>query len=247
MRLYVLSDLHLEFADWTPPSVSADVVVIAGDLHKGSRGVPWIRRHFPHLPVVYIAGNHEFYSATVPDVLSSLRSGAGGQIYFLENEALELGDVVFLGCTLWTDLALHGDPVRSGRSVAAGLNDYRVIGSGEGFKPVTESDTTRFHLNSRRWLDGQFEKHRGRKCVVVTHHTPSILSLDPKFRPHPLAPGYASQLDKVVAASPAALWIHGHSHRSVDYRIGETRVVANQRGYPEQTQTGFRPEFVVEV
>lgn len=31
-----------------------------------------------------------------------------------------------------------------------------------------------------------------------------------------------------------ALWVHGHIHRSLDYRVGGTRVVCNPRGYPHE-------------
>jgi hypothetical protein len=34
MRIRVLSDLHLEFFDWVPPPVEADVVVLAGDIQQ---------------------------------------------------------------------------------------------------------------------------------------------------------------------------------------------------------------------
>jgi hypothetical protein len=40
---------------------------------------------------------------------------------------------------------------------------------------------------------------------------------------------------------------HGHTHFSVDYPIGATRVLANTRGYPDETATGFDPALVVEV
>jgi hypothetical protein len=51
MRIRVLSDLHLEFKDWTPPKTDADVVVLAGDIHVGVKGVEWARRSFPSVPV----------------------------------------------------------------------------------------------------------------------------------------------------------------------------------------------------
>ena len=38
MKLHVLSDLHCEFADFVPPVVDCDVVVLAGDIHVKSRG-----------------------------------------------------------------------------------------------------------------------------------------------------------------------------------------------------------------
>jgi hypothetical protein len=33
----------------------------------------------------------------------------------------------------------------------------------------------------------------------------------------------------------------------VDYRIGATRVLANQKGYPHQADTGFVSDFVVSI
>ena len=47
MKMRVLSDLHLEFQDWNPPDVEADIIILAGDIHSGTRGVEWARRHFP--------------------------------------------------------------------------------------------------------------------------------------------------------------------------------------------------------
>lgn len=61
MKIRVLSDLHLEFHDWTPPQSDADIIVLAGDIHVGVHGIEWARRSFPLLPVTYVPGNHEFY------------------------------------------------------------------------------------------------------------------------------------------------------------------------------------------
>jgi hypothetical protein len=49
MKLRVLSDLHLEFQDWRPPQVPADVIVLAGDIHAGIEGILWGRKHFPEM------------------------------------------------------------------------------------------------------------------------------------------------------------------------------------------------------
>jgi hypothetical protein len=39
MKIQVVSDLHLEFAPLTLPNVGADVVVLAGDIDIGTKGV----------------------------------------------------------------------------------------------------------------------------------------------------------------------------------------------------------------
>ena len=71
MKIRVLSDLHLEFEDWAPPAVQADVVVLAGDIHGGTKGLAWAREEFPHTPIVYVPGNHEYFT-------KRLVSGNGG-------------------------------------------------------------------------------------------------------------------------------------------------------------------------
>ncbi|HTI69391.1 MAG TPA: metallophosphoesterase [Candidatus Limnocylindria bacterium] len=248
MRIRVLSDIHLEFEDWVPPQVEADVVVIAGDLNKATRGLPWIKRHFPSVPVVYLAGNHEFYGQTLENVLEDLRDQTqSGQIHFLHNASVEIGEVVFLGCTLWTDFNLYGDPAVAGAYAARGMNDYRLIRTSPAYRRLKGRDTAGFHAQSRRWLEATLPQFAGRKIVVATHHAPSAKSLNPAFEGDLLGAAYASPLDDLVARSGAVLWIHGHTHRSVDYKIGETRIIANQRGYPDQTETGFQPDLVVTI
>jgi len=249
MRLRIFSDLHLEFGDWTPPPAQADVIIIAGDLHKGARGIPWLERHFAGTPVVYVAGNHEFYGSELPDELSNLQAIAAqfAGLHFLENESVRIGDTVFLGCCLWTDFNLFGDPAIAGRAAAAGMTDYRQIRVTPGYRRLRGHDTALFHARSRRWLEAAIELHRGTNLVIVTHHAPSPQSLNPSFGNDLLSAAYASRLHDLVAASGAALWVHGHTHHSVDYRIGSTRVLANQKGYPDQTDTGFVPDLVVSI
>lgn len=38
-KLHILSDLHLEFSTFEPPTTDADVIVLAGDIGKGNKGV----------------------------------------------------------------------------------------------------------------------------------------------------------------------------------------------------------------
>jgi len=48
------------------------------------------------------------------------------------------------------------------------------------------------------------------------------------------------------------LWIHGHTHTSFDYRVGNCRVLCNPRGYqaagrPLPENAAFNPGLVVQV
>jgi Icc-related predicted phosphoesterase len=62
-----------------------------------------------------------------------------------------------------------------------------------------------------------------------------------------LSAAYASDLDQFVENSQVALWIHGHIHEQQDYTIGATQVVCNPRGYPDEPNGDFIPDFVVEI
>lgn len=64
MKLLVLSDLHVEFAPFVPDRSAmsaADVVVLAADIHTGVQVMAWARQSFADKPIIYVAGNHEFY------------------------------------------------------------------------------------------------------------------------------------------------------------------------------------------
>ena len=63
MKIQLLSDLHLEFKDLDKSiTTGADVIVLAGDIHKKANAIPWINENIPTgVPVIYVLGNHEFY------------------------------------------------------------------------------------------------------------------------------------------------------------------------------------------
>ena len=79
MKLLVLSDLHVEFAPFVPDAEAiqaADVVVLAGDIHKGVQGMDWARKTFLNQEIIYVAGNHEFYGQHWDKLLDRLRAQA---------------------------------------------------------------------------------------------------------------------------------------------------------------------------
>ena len=248
MRLHIFSDLHLEFAPFAPPKVEADAVIIAGDVHPGIKGLNWVRENFPEIPVLYVMGNHEFYRESIPQLTIDFKQLAKGtNLHVLENSRVEIGDVTFLGATLWTDFALYGDPQAGIADAAFQMSDYRRIRQGPDNSPFTPKDSLRIHLASRMWLAEQLRAGANAKTVIITHHAPSGHSIPPHSMTRPLNPAYASDLESLVGASNGALWVHGHIHHRSDYTIGSTRVIANPRGYPEEKVQGFDPALVIEI
>jgi hypothetical protein len=251
VRLHILSDLHLEFAPFDPPAAAADVVVLAGDTAPGVRGLDWAAARWPHRPLVIVPGNHEHYGHAYPALLHALVARAAAldgrpRVHVLNDAAAIVDGVRFLGTTLWTDFELLGDPAAGMAAAQLHMTDFRRIRVRPWYRKARPADTAAWHARSRRWLGEALAAPHDGPTVVVTHHAPSDRSLNPRYA-DPVASAYASRLDALVAESGAALWIHGHTHRCVDYPLGATRVLSNQRGYPDEAVAGFDPSLVVEV
>jgi predicted phosphodiesterase len=234
----------------------ADVVVLAGDIHTGLKGLEWINAHFASVPVVYVAGNHEFYSSRHKhaSLIEKLRRQTqDSNIFFLENATVFIGGVRFIGATLWTDFALHGAEQRTPamHEAAQSMNDYARIrlGAEYRYRKLRPLDTARMHTESLAWIKAELDRPFEGKTVVVTHHAPSILSIDPRFRDDPLSACYASVIDKAVMnPEKVSLWLHGHTHYCGEYVINGVRVASNQRGYyPDELVPGFREDCLLSL
>lgn len=254
MRILVLSDLHLEFDEGLriPPGARPDVAVLAGDIWSDERGVSWALATFS-CPVVYVPGNHEFYGREIGDVRRRLAAAARGtRVHVLDDREVIIEGVRFVGSTLWTDFALDGDRARAMAAAHLGMTDFRLVRIddrvGDGPRPFTPADAAALHGAARRFLEQALARPHPGPTVVVTHHLPSSRSIAARWKGYILNGAFASNLDELLERHRPALWIHGHTHDSLDYRIGPTRVVCNPRGYlPREPNLGFDPGLVVEV
>ena len=247
MKLHVLSDLHTEFCDFDPPATDADAVILAGDIGVGTGGIEWAARQYPETPVVYVPGNHEYYGHDIGSA-DRLYAAAPANVHVLNDEALELSGVRFLGTTLWTDFRLYGEDEAwfSRQQARAWIVDFRSIRNGS--RAFTPEDSVRIHESSKAWLTGELDKAFDGPTVVVTHHLPAMPSIAAQYENDPLSPAFASRLEGVIEQYRPDLWIHGHTHVACDYEIFGTRVVCNPRGYPSETAArGFAPGLVLEV
>lgn len=252
MKLHILSDLHLEFSTFKPPATDADVVVLAGDIWKGNKGVYWARDTFPHRPVVYVPGNHEFYGTRRPETLRLLRlAGKQTGVQILDEDELvfKQDGVRFLGCTLWTDFLLFEEAIKTTamRDGELFLNDFRVIQE-EDKQMFTPARSIELHEHSLAWLKVKLDEPFDGKTVVVTHHLPSAQSVVERFKDSLLSACFASELGYLFGKMD--MWVHGHTHDNRDYVANGTRVICNPRGYV--TDRGaenfqFNPKLVVEI
>lgn len=266
MKAVVISDLHLRHGETTdyghtlPNDV--DVVILAGDITAPiTSSLAWAHRNFvmAGYEVVFVAGNHEYYEhcyeISMRDALK-YRSKYPG-VHFLENEAVVLRGVRFLGATLWTDFNLYQDPLTGAMHALRGMNDYRAItsispeGSRRDFVPYMTAD---MHDASARFLMQAMNEPFDGPTVVVTHHAPHPLSVAEKYAGDDYNPSFASDLSKLIENYQPQFWIHGHTHTSFDYIVPgtDTRVVCNPRGYlrrnlGEYENKEFDPAKVIEI
>ena len=250
--LRILSDLHHEFDRSVIASLGADVVILAGDTDLGMRGARWALETFPGQPVLYLAGNHEYYRHDFRELDNQFTrlDDAVPEFHFMNDREVRIGGVRFLGCTLWTDFLAHGPEARE-TAISAALarvNDYHQIRVGEEGteRMLTPADTIRRHDASRAFLESRLADPFDGPTVVITPHPPSLSCMDEPFRNHSLAPAFASRLDGLIERYRPDLWIFGHIHRLHDAVLHETRLLANPRGYiPKAPVAGFRENLVV--
>lgn len=261
MKIQIASDLHLEFLEKRFPHyrvlepADADVLVIAGDIHRTTEAV----RAFADwpVPVIYVHGNHEAYYGQYSELVTNMRAASeGSQVRYLENDELVLHGVRFLGCCLWTDYCLYdSNPLAAMAEAEDKLMDHRVILAGDGY--FSPQDALAIHRESRAWLESRLAQAFDGPTVVVTHHAPHPGSIHPRFDASTLNAAFISDLTPLL--EKADLWIHGHVHDGVDYEISGTRIIANPRGYPlnrlaaqlpeqlEWENPRFDPQLVVDV
>ncbi|MGE0175292.1 MAG: metallophosphoesterase [Oligoflexales bacterium] len=252
MKLHILSDVHNEFSVLEPPETDADVVILAGDIDVNLRAIPWAKRF--DKPVIYLLGNHEFYGQHYERIVEETRiQTEGTHIHFLDNDALILDGVRFLGGTLWTDFQAFGQA----RSIVAMMtcqqmiNDFKHITIGSEERHLRPEDTVTMFETTVSFLKAKLMEPFDGKTVVITHHAPSMESVADRFKHDILTPGFASDLTHLMGPD-VALWVHGHVHNSSDYVCNGTRVVCNPRGYQNQGASSsenkaFNPALVVEV
>jgi len=149
MKVAVCSDLHLEFQDlFLKNTEGAEVLVLSGDIiveadldmrdrrqtEMGFARARSERYHeffervcafFPH--VVYVAGNHEHYHGDFKYTLPSLKAKLHmhDNLHILDKEVFRLGDYIFVGSTLWTDMNKE-DPLTL-YHIKQMMNDFKCV------------------------------------------------------------------------------------------------------------------------
>lgn len=240
MNIQLLSDLHLESEDFAPqPQPEAELLVLAGDIDASWRG--YERFAGWPVPVLAVAGNHEFDGRELNQAWPALRAHCarlGIVLLECESRVLVARDgrrLRFLGTVRWSDFDVFGEAQRK-RSMRAGAYFQRVMAATLGGQPLDAEAVRQQALACRAWLAAALaEPAQGRwdATVVITHFAPSLRSLDPRYGRQPSSACFCNADDDLLPG--ADLWLHGHLHCRLDYAVDHadsrrTRVVSQARG-----------------
>jgi Icc-related predicted phosphoesterase len=284
MRVALCSDLHLEFGELELKNTGkAEVLILSGDIcvaqnlmiegaakaHKSELYHDFFKQvcsEFPH--VIYIMGNHEHYNGDFATTYGILKERLGylKNLHILDKETFRIGEVTFIGGTLWTDM--NGEDPSTMFTIKSMMNDFRIIQNSnkmhtrkvthykrdgnnefeldEKGRPIeigmkmkeypslfSPQDAVEYFKTMLHYIDHVIKNNPDDKFVIVGHHAPSRKSTHPRYEMDVLMNGgYSSHLEFFIEEHPQIkLWTHGHTHDTFDYKIGETRVVCNPRGY----------------
>ena len=260
MKIAVCSDIHLEFGPIELKNTdNADVLILSGDIcvakdlphsdsKKGVIARDFFRMcalRFPH--VIYVMGNHEHYNGDFAKSAKIIKDELAqyANVHLLDKEIKVIGDVLFIGGTLWTDMNKEdGITLYHMKTM---MNDFMCINNGNRTTYYRDEAGNSYSRVARFTPDDAVEDHKlmlnylklmvpgdkDQKVVVVGHHAPSKASTHPRYAKEQIMNGgYSSDLSEFILDRPQIkLWTHGHTHEEFDYMIGSTRIVCNPRGY----------------
>lgn len=271
MKIRLLSDLHLEFEHKVHkdqhlsipilPTDSDTVLVLAGDIGNAKKKgtyVPLVTDASARFKkVIFVLGNHEFYGTSFVRAYDKISENLShlSNVHVMNNETITIDDVVFICSTMWASVD-NNDPLMI-LNARNEMNDYKCIRNGPKQAPymrkLDPQDTVVAFIEAKKFIFDELLKYKDTKIttVVVTHHACSHQSIGPIFQGDKMNPMYATELgyDMLDVDGPT-IWLHGHLHNSMDYTIGDTRIVINPRGYvhvPTMMNANFDLNLILDI
>lgn len=245
MKLALASDIHTEIQGQRMLELQerVDVLILAGDIGKGVQSVEYAKQFLDKASdIVLVFGNHDYWRAS--DMVSLIQKTRQyiadnniKNVHFLENDMVTIDGINFIGATAWTDFTYGGaNMFLNMRQAEQFMNDYRFIKfkSGQIYRKLRAEDVQRINFETKNYIFDTLESVDRMKSVVVTHHAPTHLSINPKFLGDEMNHSYTNQWGDLIAYRGPKLWCHGHMHDPSDYMVGDTRVLCNPIGYPGQ-------------
>ena len=222
-----LSDIHLEhvrgqeleyLSSLLLSCPEFDVCVLAGDIAYPSmlgRVFQYLSIKFKH--VVYVAGNHEYWENGTFFV-----DAIPNNVHILNNSNVVIDGQRYIGSTLWFPF----DPLN--QIYERNMPDFNIPGFRSWIYNVANE--------SAAYLKNNMQEND----IVVTHHLPSYRCVDKQFVGSQLNRFFVHPMENEILDCNPKMWIHGHTHHSVNTMIGDTRILCNPVGYPSERNRQFK-------
>lgn len=235
MDIQYCSDLHLEFPDnlrlmrERPLEPKAEILILGGDIvpFKHLKVVDWffdyVSEHWKH--VFWLPGNHEYYGSDMLDRSGAFIEKIRENVLLINNEIVEFHDLKLIFATMWTEIS-----PRFAFDISSGVNDFHQIKVNK--RKLTVETYNMMHLLSRDFIIGELAVPFEGKKVVITHHVPTFMNWQEKYKNSPLNEVFGVELFWFIEERGPDYWIYGHNHHNqAPFTIGYTTMLTNQMGY----------------
>ena len=252
MKIQIASDLHLELCRDHQPEIhdfypvdDRDVLVLAGDIGTYMNAWSFIEEELRRSPVIYVPGNHEYYSGQARECIDQAwkrKAKQNADLHYLVGEGVTINGVRFWGAPWYSDFFGRRDPGYL-ELIEECLTDFDRNFEDSGRWTVTQ------HLKEHARQTALLREQAGMVDVVITHWPPTLDAVASRFKGDALNGYYANDHEDLVEDVAAQWWISGHIHDPYRYWVGTTRCVGNPAGFPhEAPESGlFRPDFAIDV
>jgi hypothetical protein len=197
-----------------------------------------------------VAGNHEYYGHVLSEELKAARKRALELgVFLLENDTAYFGRLRVVGATMWTDYELFGERLREPAMRAAydTMRDHkRIRWQREPWQRFRPQEARCLHLESRTYLEAELSKPHDGPTLVMTHHAGTIEAIAPAFQRSLVSAAYASELLPIVDRHQPDFFLSGHTHVSMNFQRGGTRLISNPCGYADENRY-FDPLYTIEI
>lgn len=241
----LISDVHLEHHKpldiINSQEYDDSILIIAGDLNAGMnriiQSITLLCKKYKH--VVYIPGNHEYYTYSIAQINHALAELSIKNITTVDTNGY-IDSVVFgkriVGCVGWGALN------RNEYAIQSGVKDFQRIINADNSDYVTVAELKQQHDNDMNFLRSALQT----PCdIVVTHHVPFNFLVRPEFQNSVLQPAYVMECDEMFhdySVQYPEYWLFGHTHDKIVVDRGDVKFRCNPMGYT--TEHGFSPIII---
>lgn len=255
MLVRIMSDLHAEGYFFRYEHKNEDVLVLNGDIHTQNRLHNILDQIPSDVIVLFVAGNHEYYGTMPKNEVDAYFKTLTERPNFvwLNNTSISLhddqGEISFFGGTMWTNFGnVNASEVYHAKLAASdGINDFRFIRvlDGKTLRLWTPDDCVK-EFQKFRSAFSTWDLTAGdvRRCVI-THFSPSISCIDQRFNTpanRMLNAYFQANCDDMLGFD--GTWIFGHTHQRGQFKLGDTNIYTNARGYRNEIGPNY-PDMIL--